>query len=642
MRFINTSPPHRWYRLVLAVLLGFLTSLALTTSAEACHGSVVIEKVETGQLAPGGTYDITISGTTEAGQDYTTTVSVPHDQQVTIPRVPAGTYDVSEANASAGTVISPSSFTIETDREEVFITVTNPFPGGKLAIEKVETGETAPGGPYTFNIAGPGGYTNTVDVMPGTRWTSEWLLLGSYTVTEVDPPAGHELTPNPAVIDADGETVLVTATNPYPDRTGRIAIEKIETGETAPGGTYEFQVDGPESFTATVPAGGTYTSDPLPLGEYTITEVDAPAGHTISPNPVTIDEDGETVLVTATNPYRDFHGRLAIEKVETGDTAPGGEYTFTVAGPGGSTDTVVVAAGDVWTSDWLPLGTYTVTELDAPAGHTISPNPVTIDEDGETVLVTATNPYRDFHGRLAIEKGGHDGGNPNALFEFTVTGPASFTAVVEFGVTWTSDWLPLGTYTVTEADAPDGHTIVPNPVTIDDDGETVLVTVTNPQVLPDAPTAKIAIQKVETGPSAPDGTYRFTIRGEGKTVAAEVRAGSTWTSGDLPLGTYTIVEEFAPPGHTIVPNPVVLDDDGETVLVIATNNYPEVLPATGGGNPVGLLGVGGLLVAAGMAALTVRRVRLPREPSEPSPRCAAFDRGEWPWRPGRCCGTIES
>ena len=348
MRFNLTSPSRPWYRLVLAVLLGLITSLAVAGTAEACAGSVIIEKVETGQLAPGGTYDITINGTTDSGQDYSTTVQVPHDQQVTIPSVPAGTYDVSEANASAGTVISPSSFTIETDRQEIFITVTNPFPGGRLAIEKVVTGETAPDGPYTFTISGPGEYTVTVDVSPGTPWTSGWLPLGSYTVTEVDPPAGHQLTPNPVVIDEDGETVLVTAINAYPDRTGRITIEKVETGQTAPDGTYEFVVDGPVSFTATVPAGSSYTSDPLPLGEYTVTEVDG------------------------------------------------------------------------------------------PVGHTIEPNPVTIDEDGETVLVTATNPFRDFHGKLAIEKGGDDGGNPYATYDVEVSGPVSFTATVQFGVVWTS------------------------------------------------------------------------------------------------------------------------------------------------------------------------------------------------------------
>ena len=76
------------------------------------------------------------------------------------------------------------------------------------------------------------------------------------------------------------------------------------------------------------------------------------------------------------------------------------------------------------------------------------------------------------------------------MFDVEVTGPVSFTATVRFGVEWTSDWLPLGTYTVTEVNAPVGHTIEPNPVTLDEDGGTVLVVVTNPTVLSEAPIGK--------------------------------------------------------------------------------------------------------------------------------------------------------
>ncbi len=84
----------------------------------------------------------------------------------------------------------------------------------------------------------------------------------------------------------------------------------------------------------------------------------------------------------------------------------------------------------------------------------------------------------------------------------------------------------------------------------------------------------MSISKVETGTSAPGGTYTFVVTGP-QNFQVQVKAGETWTSGSLPLGTYTIVEENAPQGATIVPNPVTLTEDGQTVAVTATNPYPN-------------------------------------------------------------------
>ena len=181
--------------------------------------------------------------------------------------------------------------------------------------------------------------TLTATVTAGTTWTSDWLPLGTYTVTERNAPTGATITPTPAVIDDDGETITITATNPYRDLHGKLAIHKIETGTAAPGGTYTFDITGsditgPATLTATVTAGTTWTSDWLPLGTYTVTERNAPTGATITPTPAVIDDDGETVTITATNPYRDLHGKLAIHKIETGTAAPGGTYTFDITGPG--------------------------------------------------------------------------------------------------------------------------------------------------------------------------------------------------------------------------------------------------------------------------------------------------------------------
>ncbi|MFW2333579.1 SpaA isopeptide-forming pilin-related protein, partial [Ilumatobacter sp.] len=166
----------------------------------------------------------------------------------------------------------------------------------------------------------------------------------------------------------------------------QLAITKIETGAGAPGGTYTIEIAGDDfAETVTVTAGDTVNIDDVPPGTYVITELDGSPDVTIVPNPVVLthDDDGRTINVEVTNPYP--AGKLAITKVATGDTAPDTDYTFDITGPDDTTFSATVTPGDTWTSDWLPLGTYNVTERDAPTGHTITPNPVELTEDGTTV-----------------------------------------------------------------------------------------------------------------------------------------------------------------------------------------------------------------------------------------------------------------
>ena len=477
----RVTPPtgmraHHWWMPIVFVTALVVAFFAFAPAALACDHSVVIHKVETGALAPGGTYTILMTG-----PDFSRQVTVDAGGTATIAGVPPGLYEFDEVDAPEGATIEPNPLLLTAESSTgttVDVYVTNPYRDlhGKLAIHKIETGTAAPGGTYTFDITGP--VTLTATVTAATTWTSDWLPLGTYTITERDAPAGATISPATATIDDDGETITITATNPYRDLHGKLAIHKIETGTAAPGGTYTFDITGPVTLTATVTAATTWTSDWLPLGTYTITERDAPAGATISPATATIDDDGETITITATNPYRDLHGKLAIHKIETGTAAPGGTYTFDITGP--VTLTATVTAATTWTSDWLPLGTYTITERDAPAGATISPATATIDDDGETITITATNPYRDLHGKLAIHKVQAGATTSGTAYTMRVAGPVSFTVAAAPGTTWTSDWLPLGTYTVTEVDAPAGATIVPATAVIDDDGETVTVVVTNP------------------------------------------------------------------------------------------------------------------------------------------------------------------
>ena len=140
----------------------------------------------------------------------------------------------------------------------------------------------------------------------------------------------------------------------------QIAITKIETGAGAPGATYDITMTGADfATTVTVAAGETVYVDEVPPGTYVLAEVSGTADATIVPNPVVVtnEHDGQTIDVLVTNPFP--AGKLAITKVATGDTAPDTDHTFDITGPDDLALTATVTTGTTWTSDWLPLGTYT-------------------------------------------------------------------------------------------------------------------------------------------------------------------------------------------------------------------------------------------------------------------------------------------
>jgi uncharacterized surface anchored protein len=274
---------------------------ALAPAAQACRGELIIHKIATDDSVPVAVYTVVVSGTTTAGAEFSRTVDVTANDSASIADVPPGTYSIVELDAPLGATVEPDEIVITDDYGNATFDIYVTNPAGKLAITKLETGDTAPGATYTFDITGPG-EPFTATVTAGTTWTSNWLPLGTYTITERDAPTGATINPSEINLTEDRATVTVTATNPYRDFHGKLAITKLETGDTGPGGTYTIDVTGPINFVVSLAASSTWTSDWLPLGTYTITEVNAPAGATIAPNPVVLGTDGVTVTVTVTNP----------------------------------------------------------------------------------------------------------------------------------------------------------------------------------------------------------------------------------------------------------------------------------------------------------------------------------------------------
>ena len=98
-------------------------------------------------------------------------------------------------------------------------------PGpGRFRILKTNTSGTALSG-AVFEITGSDPSMPMTVTVPASGWTSPELVPGTYTVTEITPPAGHQLGSNPTqtvtITEGQTETVTITFENePYTNGNG--------------------------------------------------------------------------------------------------------------------------------------------------------------------------------------------------------------------------------------------------------------------------------------------------------------------------------------------------------------------------------------------------------------------------------------
>ena len=280
---------------------------------------------------------------------------------------------------------------------------------GSLAWEKREGSGSLLGG-ATFQVTGPFDYSETVldnsapDADPADgKFLLQGLKLGDYSVTETQAPDGYVLdaTPRPATLTAGKADVEIT--DDFVNTLGTLAWTKNDAhGKALDGAT--FHVTGPFGFDLTVMDNDTSDADgdagqflltDLKLGEYTVTETVAPAGYILDPNPQSAELTQDAPSGAIETPFVNTLGELNWTKdKDDQDMTPLGGATFEVKpNPyGGASLTVKdndsndkdTAAGSVKLAD-VPVGAYTITEIEAPSGYAKS-------DATCTITVSAENP----------------------------------------------------------------------------------------------------------------------------------------------------------------------------------------------------------------------------------------------------------
>ncbi len=491
------------------------------------------------------------------------------------------------------------------------------------------------------------------------------LPFGTYTVTEVAAPTGYRAGDGTAqTVQVAENGVVYELESAFADEVVRGGVElckqDADTGSAQPQGAATLagaqfavanandnpvvvggQSYGPGETVAVLTtdeagcaATGAYD---LPYGTYTVTEIAAPEGYLADTAVQTVEVREDGAVVAVGEPFRDqvARGGFGLRKLdaETGTATAQGSATlagaqFAVvnanANPvvvdgavyeSGAVVAVIETNGDGWTQTGardLPYGTYTVTEVVAPAGYHIGLTDdqgaetgeacgftVTVDGDGSWHSLESEVYDQVVRGGIALVKTDADLGAGQPQGDATLAGAqfaianASDAAVTAGGqsyepgavvMTLTTDEagcaatgprdLPYGTYTVTEVAAPAGYALDATPQTVTVAEEGAVVQVGSPytdQVL----RGGVSVQKAdgEIGSAGPQGAAAYqgavfeianagagpvvvggTVYQPGETVAritTDADGYAATGTHDLPYGTYLVREVQAPTGYLV-------------------------------------------------------------------------------------------
>ena len=215
--------------------------------------------------------------------------------------------------------------------------------------------------------------------------TGKYQALASYTGTGLDPVKAY---------------IKIKAT--VVEEKGSLTVNKVDadTGAALSGVTYRlFDASGNKITDMTAGADGRAVFSDLPLGSYSYQEISAPEGYVVDSTRYTVTISASALHITEQRTNALAKGSLTIRKIDaTGGPLAGAELLLETSTDGQSWAEVGKATTDsTGAAKWddLKLGAkYRITEIKAPAGYTLLPEPVEVDAltaDAPDITVTLCN-----------------------------------------------------------------------------------------------------------------------------------------------------------------------------------------------------------------------------------------------------------
>ena len=561
--------------------------------------------------------------------------------------LPYGSYIVVEKRAPEGYELDASQmykfdFDDSSVSREAELTFSNERSVYSLEIYKCDSADATKGlSGAKFSVTDSRGYSIVLETGADGRAALENIAYDTYTVREIEAPAGYELNETVFTVDAQQLThnraVEVKVSDVFIE--ADVSVRKLDaaTGLVIQGAefalhdasdaTVRFTIDGdgkyvfdPEGETDVITA-GTAVLSKLPAGAYTLVETKAPAGYVCldaaHPFAVTAANFRDGVACDIFNTARETSvGIMKLDADNDKLRLEGAQFTlFAFDGNGDPVktgETVTTNAAGIAVFTKLRMGKYRIVETKAPYGYKLWSNPIDFTVDGEgfvhvgangTLLTELSDEVyiarvvnHALIREITIRKTDASSGAVLAGAQFRVSAAdgtyRDYTTAVDGTVKLS---LGVGEYTLREISAPSGyaqsqasHTlrVTEEGVLLDAKalGQDNTVSFTNTRL---AYSYGVRVFKSDSGTGKPLSGAVFTLKGPSGTFTLTSGSdGFTDTLNLLP-GVYTLAETKAPSGYVLnaLPASITIGQDGASLIasgadVVYGRGYVRTLSVT--------------------------------------------------------------
>ncbi|MGE6347702.1 MSCRAMM family protein [Bacillus mycoides] len=312
---------------------------------------------------------------------------------------------------------------------------------------------------------------------------SKDLPIGNYTLVEVEAPKDYELLKDKVAVKVEKDAVveMKIGNKKLPDPIGKIKLMKVDTSnknKKLPGAKFNIEdLNGKVIGELVTDEKGEAISKDLPIGNYNLVEVEAPKDYELLKGKmaVKVEKDAVVEMKIGNKKLPDPIGKIKLMKVDTSNKnkkLPGAKFNIEDSNGKVVGELVTDEKGEAISKD-LPIGNYTLVEVEAPKDYELLKDKVAvkIEKDAVVEMKIGNKKLSDPGGKIEIEKVDDKDINlklKGAVFQvLDKEGKEVARLTTDEKGKVISKQLVLGKYTIKEIKAPNGYMLIRDPIDVE-------------------------------------------------------------------------------------------------------------------------------------------------------------------------------